>query len=134
MKCGTPIYAYTGCRALRGSELMLFRIGIILAALLLLTACGGSSAVEGPPPDGEQETVTGTILNYESASLSVIRSLELQDAAGAVWVFEGGGAAVPHFSPSHLRDHMLLGLPVEITFVREGEALLIRNVVDATEG
>ncbi len=76
------------------------------------------------------EEVRGMVLEVESESLISLAALEVQDAAGKVWRFEGRGKVVPGFTPSHLNEHKLLGQAVTVTYYREGEELVLHNITD----
>ena len=52
------------------------------------------------------------------------------DDAGKVWVFESGEKSSVEFSPSHLRDHMLSGLRVKVSYHREDDRLIIDDITD----
>ena len=70
------------------------------------------------------------MLEVDAESLIALDALELQDEDGVVWRFEGRGKVVPGFTPSHLSEHKLLGLTVEVSFYREGEALVLDDISD----
>ena len=64
---------------------------------------------------------------FEDTSLE---SLTLVDENGTRWMFEARGRQVEGFTPSHVREHMVLGQPVRVTFHRENGALIINDITD----
>ncbi len=104
-------------------------IAVILTALSLVS-CGGDALELREDAELTLEAVRGTVLEVRSESLISLSALEVEDAEGVVWSFEGRGKVVPGFTPSHLNEHKLLGLTVEVTFYREGTALVIYNITD----
>ena len=95
------------------------------------TAVGlAASCSNGPDPAPSQTPVTGLIQQVEPRSLLQIGSLTVVDSSGKEWVFEGGQRAPAGFSPSHLRDHMLSGLTVTVTYHREDGSLVIDDITD----
>ena len=96
----------------------------LLAGVAL--ACG---AEDGP---GTAASVSGVVLDMSAQSLVQIESLTLQDEAGAAWDFVGGG--YKGVSPSHLRQHMVQGLPISVSFHEEGGVLVIDEIGDFMPG
>ena len=100
-------------------------------AALGLTACGGDSSSDmSAQADRHVETVRGRILEVNARSLLELESLRLEDEDGTIWMFEGGGRKLPGFTPSHIREHMVTGQRVSVTFERDGAALSIVDVAD----
>ena len=75
------------------------------------------------------ETVHGLIVDVQSDGVLELRSMDLIDDGGARWKFEGSGT-FGHFSPSHLRQHMLAGERVQVAFRREAGRLVIVGLDD----
>ena len=89
-------------------------------------ACGGGTA---PSADTTQAAeVTGALVGVESPSLLVLDSLDVRDAAGHVWHFLADGYS--GFTPSHLREHMVQGLPVTVRYRSEDGGLVLVEVTD----
>ena len=103
-------------------------VGLALAAAL--TSCDGDANGKAAERTANLETVRGMVLEVDAESLISLAALEVQDDKGAVWRFEGRGKVVPGFTPSHLNEHKLLGQSVEITFYREGGALVLHDITD----
>ena len=101
-----------------------------LALLLMsaLAACSADASDAASQP--RLQFVRGQVLQVEARTLIELEALEIQDADGAIWRFEGRGKVIPGFAPSHLNEHKLLGLSVEVAFYREGDALVLYDVTD----
>ena len=100
----------------RGAALALL-IGMAVAA----GACGGAA---------EPESVRGQIVEVVPLGLLDLDSLTIEDSEGERWHFEARGARFFSFSPSHLTEHMVQGLPVTVTFRRDGDALVASGIGD----
>ena len=102
-------------------DAMRWRITVALAgvaAAMLLAACGGDT-----------ERVLGRLTDVQSSGLLVLDSIEIIDDDGRHWVLEGPGD-FGHLTPSHLRQHMVLGERLEVTFHRVGHRSGGRLVID----
>ena len=99
-------------------------LAVALLALFHAQACGTTGSAE--------DTVTGQVIDVSAKSLLEIEVLTVEDDAGTSWSFSGRGYR--GVSPSHLRQHMLQGLQVVVTYRGEGEDLLIRDIRDYTPG
>ena len=104
----------------------------LIAALAALSFVACDDATTRSGEDGERtiESVRGMVLEVEQESLISLESLEIEDSEGKAWRFEGRGKVVPGFTPSHLNEHKLLGQSVEVTFYREGAALVLHDITD----
>lgn len=104
---------------------------VIALALLLMSALAACSAdASDAASQPRLQFVRGQVLQVEARSLIELEALEIQDADGAIWRFEGRGKVIAGFAPSHLNEHKLLGLSVEVAFYREGDALVLYDVTD----
>ena len=107
---------------------------LILAMTTLLatwTVACGSDATPGTPPE-EQARVTGIVLDVAAGSLTQIDTLSVQDDTGAKWDFKAGGYR--GWLPSHVRDHMVQGAPIIVTYHEEAGVLLVDEIEDARSG
>ena len=97
-------------------------------ALLLIFApgCGG-----GPPEDGNAPTlqVRGQIIEVVARNIAQVETLRIRDEFGREFSFttdkagdQTGGFV--GFTPSHLKEHQLLGQTVLVSYV-EGDGLLV---------
>lgn len=96
------------------------------AAALGLIACDADSSSRAV----EVESVRGLILEVNAKSLLELESLSLEDEDGTIWLFEGGGRTFPDFTPSHIREHMVTGQRISVTFERDGDVLTVVDVAD----
>jgi len=101
---------------------------LLIVATLAGLACTTSS--DHDAISGDLESVRGLIRGVEAQSLLALKSLDLTDEAGNTWHFEANGKTFASFNPSHLNEHMLLGLRVTVVFRREGESLVLEDITD----
>jgi hypothetical protein len=109
------------------------RISIAAIAALLTfwaAACGNDTAPQSPP--AAQSEVTGVVLDVTAASLALIETFSVQDAGGATWNFRAEG--YKGWLPSHVRDHMVQGAPITVTYHEEAGVLMVDKIEDATDG
>ena len=101
-----------------------FLAAAIFAAVLLagILACSGADEATDIP------SVSGVVLNVTARSLTQIDVLTVRDKSGVTWDFQGG--AYKGYSPSHLREHMLQGLRVTVSYREENGVLVIDEVAD----
>ena len=101
---------------------------IIPLALTIATtaACAGDSEKQIATP----RVFSGLILESSSSSLLEFESIKVVDEVGTVMEFQSGGRRFSHFTPSHIRDHMVLGHGVVISY-REVDGVL--HVVEITD-
>ena len=105
----------------------------VFAAALSLMSCAGNGSVNTATDNDaglSLEVMRGMVLRVEAESLISLAALEVQDDGGKSWRFEGRGKVVPGFTPSHLNEHKLFGDPIEVTYYREGDALVIYDIRD----
>lgn len=96
--------------------------------LILGIACESSTPQSS---QGEESlVVTGLIMRVESLSLTELTVLDLQDEAGKIWTFEAQGKRFPQFMPSHLREHQVLGLKVQVQYHEDAAILVIDSISD----
>ncbi len=93
-----------------------------------MLACNGGSTTE--LITDAVESVGGLIQDVQAESLLELRSLTLRNDDGEMLRFEAKGKKLAEFPPSHLREHMVLGLRVTVVFHREGDALILDDVID----
>lgn len=111
---------------------MTLRPALALAAATLWLALGsfGCGADGGSGATGESRTVRGLLTDVKAASLLEIESITVQTDDGETHVIESGGRILTDFTPSHLREHMLRGEAVTVTFHEQGERLVLDDVSD----
>ena len=98
------------------------------AFVFFLAAACGSDAEESRT--GDTETVRGLVRGLESTSPLELTSLTVVDESGLTWTFEARGRRFPALTPSHLREHMVLGQAVTVTFSRDEEGLVLEGLED----
>lgn len=108
---------------------MTSRMGLLILAALaaLVSGCGGG---DGESSYGEESAVRGWITDVKSASLLEVESITVQTETGESYVLEAGGRILSGFTPSHLREHMLQGTLVTVTFHQDGERMALDDIRD----
>ena len=99
----------------------------IALAVALLVGCDGVR-------DGSERTdreFTGLITDLVSRSLLDLDSIEVTDSDGTSLRFHARGRRFEEFTPGHVREHMLLGLPVVVTYRESDGILIIVEMMDA---
>ena len=100
-------------------------IGGLAATLLLAWACGSPGTTATLVPAGQ---VRGHILEVAEGEDDKLAGLRLRDSSGRVWTFTAEGNLA--FSVSHTRLHQVLGQTLLVSYVTEGEGLLIVELTD----
>ena len=100
----------------------------VLLPLLIVSMMAGASACGGGADD--VETFRGLIVDVAAESLLELTSLTVEAENGTRLTFETRSTAIPGFSPSHLREHMVLGLLVTVTFHRDNGAYVLDDLTD----
>ncbi len=95
------------------------------AAMLLL--CGVVAACDG---GSDVRTARGYVVGVESKSLLDLELVRVRTEAGETVELSAKGKLFPGFSPSHLREHMVQGLPVTVRYHQEGGELVLDEVRD----
>lgn len=107
--------------AARGSP----RAGLWLAAgcaiLLLVGGCGGEKS----------HSLRGVITDVQAQSILEWESIRVRPATGGELTFKRGPEVDLRFwRASHLREHMLTGTAVTVTYKRVGNELVATNLAD----
>lgn len=100
-----------------------------LAVLLSAADCGD---------DGKGETeeaalqVRGVVTDVQARSLLELESLQVVDEQNTVWEFRPGPQVVTgtghDYTPSHLRQHMVQGVPIIVTYTERDGVLTIVSI------
>ena len=101
------------------------RLAIWIFTLLVAVACGSGSASDVTPQEG---SVRGVIVEVVGRDLLEIERLRVRDDEGKVWTFTTEGFIGQ--SPSHLRQHQLLGEGILVSYVAKDEILLAVDLAD----
>ena len=72
----------------------------------------------------------GLIQEVKSDSLKNYDFFILKDIDNNEYVFQQGNSNIIGFSPSHLREHMLLGLPVSVEYYIYDGSYIVINLYD----
>ena len=105
----------------------------VLWIVLTLLAPATLMCAEGTRSDDsrvQEDTIHGLIRDVQVRSLLELESLTVEDEDGGLWVFEAWGKRLTGFTPSHLREHMVLGDQVTVTFHREDGILIVDDLSD----
>ena len=97
----------------------------LVLVLALLSGCGG--ATEATPVSGG--LVQGMVVAVEGRTITEVESMSIRDEAGKVWHFAAAAGFVG-LTPSHLREHQLLGHSVSVTYVVEDDSLVAVELTD----
>ena len=79
---------------------------------------------------GETRSVRGLIVEVNADSLLAVETVTVEDEDQVRWTVHGGGRRFDGFPPSHLREHMVQGLPVTVWFEDRGGVLYIKDISD----
>ena len=104
---------------------MKLALGASLLALMLGWGCGEGGTADRPAAAGQ---VRGHVVEVVARNIAEVETLRLRDDAGEIWTFTSRGFA--GFTPSHLREHRLLGQPVVVFYVEEGDSLVAVDITD----
>ena len=106
-------------------------IGIVSILLLAITiaaaACVDDPDDHATPP----MSFSGLILEFKQGSLLEFESIRVINDTGTVMEFHSGGRRFSHFTPSHIREHMLLGQGVVVSYREDAGAFHIVDITDA---
>ena len=91
---------------------------LLAAALLSLAACGG----------GETWQVRGQVIEVSARDFAELETLRIRDDAGREYRFTTEGFV--GFTPSHVREHQLLGQSLLVTYEKRGEELIAVALAD----
>ena len=91
---------------------------LLTAALLSLAACGG----------GETWQVRGQVIEVSARDFAELETLGIRDDAGREYRFTTEGFV--GFTPSHVREHQLLGQSLLVTYEKRGEELVAVALAD----
>ena len=90
-------------------------IAVILVAVGIVQGLGCDR-------EGVQFQVRGQVVEVVSRNFSELESLRIRDQGGKEYVFETEGFI--GFTPSHVREHQLLGQSILVTYEERGERLV----------
>jgi hypothetical protein len=89
---------------------------IVFAVIVILI--GVANVMSGP------DSVSGQVVSVDSASVTTIANLRVEDASGKQWSFLGTGT-FSGFTPSHLIEHRTLRESITVEYEESGSGELI---------
>ncbi len=92
-------------------------IAFAVLGLMLSAGCG-----KYPPQDTATQQVRGQVLEVVARNFTELASLRIRDAAGQEYAFATEGFI--GFTPSHVKEHQLLGQSLLVTYVERGDTLV----------
>ena len=98
-----------------------------MAAVAVLSVCAGVMACGGEP---DVRTARGHVVGVESRTLLELDFVRVRTEAGETIQLSARGKSFPGFSPAHLREHMIQGLPVTVSYHRENGEFVLDDVRD----
>lgn len=87
-------------------------------AIVAAAACGART-----------KSITGALVDVQAISLTEIREFSIETPGKARLTFTVRGDV--GFSASHLREHMVTGLPVKVSYIDESGRLVALHIEDA---
>ena len=95
-------------------------ITVATLGLLLSLGCGSGDA-------GAQQ-VRGQVIEVVARNFTELESLRIRDKAGQEYVFTTEGFV--GFTPSHVKEHQLLGQSLLVSYIRRGDTLVAVSLAD----
>ena len=100
---------------------VLIRLSVLALILFQFAVLSCAKAMT----DSDLEIDRGLVSEVSALSLTTVNWFEIEAEAGTVTRFRAEGS-LGEFTPSHLRQHMIAGEPVLVSFViRQGEKIAI---------
>jgi len=100
----------------------------MVLSMALAVGCADDSDSTGAAGGGQ--TLRGRIVDVDARSLLEIESLTIRDDSGESYTVEARGLPLGEFTPSHLREHMVSGAVVEVTYHDEDGRLVLDAITD----
>ena len=112
---------------LSGRFVALALLSVQMALVLALLVAGGGDAANTATEGAGQ--VRGRVVEVVGRSIVELETLRIRDEAGMVWTFSAPEGFIG-LTPSHLREHQLLGRSVLVTYVSRGDELVAMDLSD----
>ena len=100
-----------------------------LAVLMIAADCGDDG--KGATQDQTLQ-VRGVVTEVQARSLLELEQLRVTDERNTVWDFRPGSEVVAgsghDYTPSHLRQHMVQGIPIIVTYMEKDGVLTIVSI------
>lgn len=117
-----------------GSRRSIVGLAVVATMVIPLGGCSTSGPIASPT-SGPGLVVVGTVVSIDG-DLGSTAGFELLSDGGERLTFEPAEDATFHDGPiSHLRDHLVSGIPVRVEYtVGPGDSLIATYVEDADHG
>ena len=99
-----------------------FQYAFTLMSIVLLALMLASCNAE------DRKSVRGHVVDVQARSLTEVQSLIIQDNNGTKWTFRTAGNI--EFTPSHIKEHMLLGQELSVYYTDRNGHLIVVSVID----
>jgi hypothetical protein len=103
-------------------------LSVLALLTVLAVGCGGGPG-STPKTDGGL-AIRGRIVDLNARSLLEIESLTIRAESSEDYTVEAEGVPMGQFTPSHLREHMVSGLVVTVTYHEEDGRLVLDGISD----
>ncbi len=100
---------------------------LLLWTALVSASCDDRAGQPETPPN----RVSGLITDVVAKSLIEFESITVTADTGEILELNSGDRRFEHFTPSHVREHMLLGLAIAVTYRERDGELVIESLTDA---
>ena len=97
---------------------------------MALSAIVGLLLIASVSCGGDTRSVRGLIVEVVAESFLVVDTFTVEDEDQVRWTIHGGGKRFEGFPPSHLREHMVQGLPVTVWFEERDGMLFMKDISD----
>ncbi|MQG16121.1 MAG: hypothetical protein FI698_04875 [SAR202 cluster bacterium] len=99
-------------------------LGITISTIVFLFASFNCMLGDKPA-----EYMIGRLINIESSTITKIRSIKLIDSNQRIWKFDIEDE-FGHFTPSHLKEHMISGDLIKVLFYSTKDSKIVLNITD----
>ena len=99
---------------------------VLALGLMVALGCGGGSATYAEQSGGE---VRGLVVEVVGRNIAEVETLRIRDDAGNIWTFVTDEGFIG-MTPSHLREHQLLGLSLLVHYESRGDSLVAVDICD----
>jgi len=93
---------------------------LIIVLCVILFGCGHRLNITSD--------ITGVVIKVNAESFETLNSISVKDNSGKTWKFHANN--FKGFTPSHLREHAIQGLPITVKFHAENDKLIIDEITD----
>ena len=108
---------------MKSVQFLMFLLGLSI----LIQSCGDINSASS---HGELRTIRGQLSEVNSISLLEIKSITVQIETGDTFVIEAREKIFTGFTPAHLKEHMVQGTEVSVTFYEQDGHLVLKDIMD----